>query len=75
MDVRGFIAWFGGPAKMRETWERHGLLLTKGAQDKWIMRGSIPTSRILEATFVSKKMRKSLNINEFFKTRTKGDAR
>lgn len=68
MDVRAFIEWFGGPTKMRQTWEKHGLSLTKGAQDKWVMRGVIPTSRILEATLVSKRMRKALNINSFFKT-------
>jgi hypothetical protein len=67
IDVRAFIAFFGGPAAMRATWTRHKLELTKGAQDKWVMRGVVPTSRILEAVQVARAMRTPFDFNHFVK--------
>jgi len=64
-DVRGFIEFFGGAAAMRKRWEDAGFELTKGAQEKWIMRDSIPTARLLEAATVAGRMRKRLDLNQF----------
>ena len=66
--MRGFIRHFGGPLAMRLLWERHGLALTKGAQDKWVMRGGVPTSRILEAMQVSRARRIDFDFRVFVKT-------
>jgi hypothetical protein len=68
IDVRGFIQHFGGASEMRGLWQRHGLSLTKGTQDKWVMRGVVPTSRILEAVQVSRSRRKAFDFNHFVKT-------
>lgn len=68
VDVRGFIQHFGGPLAMRQLWERHGLRLTKGTQDKWVMRGVVPTSRILEAVQVSRAKRIKFDFRDFIKT-------
>jgi hypothetical protein len=68
VDVRRFIQHFGGPLAMRQLWQRHGLTLTKGAQDKWVMRGVVPTSRILEAVQVSRTKRVEFDFNNFVKT-------
>jgi hypothetical protein len=68
VDVRRFIQHFGGPLAMRKLWERHGLSLTKGTQDKWVMRGVVPTSRILEAVQVSRSRRTQFDFNDFVKT-------
>lgn len=64
-DVRGFIEFFGGAAAMRQRWEASGFELTKGAQDKWLMRESIPTARLLEAATVAGRMRKRIDLNQF----------
>jgi hypothetical protein len=69
VDVRAFIQHFGGPAAMRAAWYRTGLTLTTGAQDKWVMRGVIPTSRILEAVQVAKAMRQPFDFNKFLITK------
>jgi hypothetical protein len=69
VDVRGFINFFGGPASMRSLWESQGLHLTKGAQDKWVMRCVVPTSRVLEAVQVARKKRMAFNFNQFVCTR------
>jgi len=71
VDVKAFIAFFGGPASMRSTWARHKLELTKGAQDKWVMRGVVPTTRILEAVQVARAMRTPFDFNHFVKVRRK----
>lgn len=68
IDVRRFIQHFGGPLAMRQLWQRHGLSLTKGTQDKWVMRGVVPTSRILEAVQVSRARRKPFDFRDFIKT-------
>lgn len=68
VDVRGFIKHFGGPLAMRQLWERHGLSLTKGTQDKWVMRGVVPTSRILEAVQVSRARRTRFDFTDFVRT-------
>jgi hypothetical protein len=68
VNVRAFIKHFGGPAAMRLLWAKHKLELTKGAQDKWVMRGVVPTSRILEAVQVARAMRTSFDFNNFVKT-------
>jgi hypothetical protein len=68
VDVRAFIKHFGGPLAMRELWERHGLSLTKGTQDKWVMRSVVPTSRILEAVQVSRARRTQFDFRDFVKT-------
>jgi hypothetical protein len=72
IDVRRFIEHFGGSAEMRRLWEKCGLVLTKGTQDKWVMRKAVPTSRILEALQVSRSRRKAFDFNSFVKT-TRGD--
>jgi hypothetical protein len=72
VDVRGFIASFGGAAEMRATWIKNGFALTKGAQDKWVMRGVIPTSRVLEATQVARLTRSSFDLNDFLLTKKRG---
>lgn len=69
IDVRGFIQFFGGPSAMRTLWEKQGLHLTKGAQDKWVMRGIVPTSRVMEAVFVARKKRMPFDFNAYVKTR------
>lgn len=69
VDVRGFIGFFGGPAAMRELWTTQGLHLTKGAQDKWIMRDTVPTTRVLEAVQVARKKRMPFDFNNFVHTR------
>lgn len=71
LDVKAFIASFGGPAAMRALWARCGLHLTKGAQDKWVMRQVIPTSRILEAVQVNKSMDLEFDLNSFVKPKRK----
>jgi hypothetical protein len=68
IDVRSFIKHFGGPLAMRQLWERHGLSLTKGTQDKWVMRSVVPTSRILEAVQVSRARRTQFDFRDFVKT-------
>jgi hypothetical protein len=68
IDVHGFIQHFGGSSEMRRLWQRHGLTLTKGTQDKWVMRGVVPTSRILEAVQVSRTKRVEFDFNNFVKT-------
>jgi hypothetical protein len=72
IDVRGFIQHFGGQAEMRRLWEKHGMLLTKGAQDKWVMRSAIPMSRVLEAIQICKARRRPFDFNSFVKI-SKGD--
>lgn len=67
LDAKAFIGSFGGPAAMRALWVRCGLHLTKGAQDKWVMRQVIPTSRILEAVQVNKSMDLEFDLNSFVK--------
>lgn len=69
VDVRGFVEFFGGPAAMRTLWESQGLHLTKGAQDKWIMRDTVPTTRVLEAVQVARKKRMPFDFNNFVQTR------
>jgi len=71
IDVRGFIRFFGGPAAMRTLWEKQGLHLTKGAQEKWVMRGMVPTSRVMEAVIVARKKRMPFDFNAFVKMRIK----
>ena len=50
---------------MRELWEKQGFHLTKGAQDKWLMRKTIPVARLLEAVQVAKRKRCKLDLNAF----------
>jgi len=50
---------------MRLLWLRYKLPLTKGAQDKWVMRGVVPTSRILEAVQVSRTLQTNFDFNDF----------
>jgi len=69
VDVRRFIEFFGGPAAMRALWATQGLHLTKGAQDKWIMRDTVPTTRVLEAVQVARKKRMPFDFNNFVHTR------
>jgi len=69
VDVRGFIEFFGGQAAMRALWTTQGLHLTKGAQDKWIMRDTVPTTRVLEAVQVARKKRMPFDFNNFVHTR------
>lgn len=71
IDVRRFLQFFGGPSAMRELWGEGGFHLTKGAQDKWMMRGTIPTARLLEAVQIAKRKRKKLDLNAFLKTGSK----
>jgi hypothetical protein len=71
LDVKAFITSFGGPAAMRSLWARCGLHLTKGAQDKWVMRQVIPTSRILEAVQVKKSMDLEFDLNSFVQPKRK----
>jgi hypothetical protein len=56
---------------MRLLWLRHKLHLTKGAQDKWVMRGVVPTSRILEAMEVSRTLQTNFDFNDFVITTRK----
>lgn len=51
---------------MRQKWEKSGLVLTKGAQDKWVMRNTIPTARLIEAANVAKRLRIEFDVNRFF---------
>ncbi len=51
---------------MRQKWEQSGFELTRGAQDKWVMRNTIPTSRLVEAANVAKRMRQPFDVNQFF---------
>lgn len=53
---------------MQLLWAKHKLALTKGAQDKWVMRGVVPTSRILEAVQVARATRTLFDFNAFIKT-------
>ena len=69
VDVRGFIEFFGGPAAMRSLWAQQDLHLTKGAQDKWIMRDTVPTTRVLEAVQVARRKRMPFDFNNFVHTR------
>jgi len=71
VDVRGFVAYFGGQAAMRSLWEKHGLSLTKGAQDKWVLRGAVPTSRVMEAVMVCRKRRVHFNFSNFIRVNKK----
>ena len=68
IDVRALIKFFGGPTAMRELWMRNGYILTKGSQDKWVMRDSFPTSRILEAADVARRIGVDFDIKAFIKT-------
>lgn len=52
---------------MRLLWAKHKLALTKGTQDKWVMRGVVPTSRVLEAVQVSRAKRLPFDFNTFIK--------
>lgn len=47
---------------------RNGYILTKGSQDKWVMRDSFPTSRILEAADVARRIGVDFDIKRFIKT-------
>lgn len=71
VDVKGFVQFFGGPAAMRLLWELHGLSLTKGAQDKWVMRGSVPTSRVMEAVMVARRKRLPFDFSNYVRTKKK----
>jgi hypothetical protein len=66
-DVAKFLHHFGGATAMRQTWQRCGLALTKGTQDKWLMRETIPTTRIIEAIEVAKRKRLAFNLQTFLK--------
>lgn len=67
IDVAKVLRHFGGPAAMRQMWASCGLALTKGAQDKWIMRDSLPTIRVIEAIEVARRKRLTFNLNSFLK--------
>jgi hypothetical protein len=71
VDVRAFIKSYGGAAAMRQLWDKHGLELTKGTQDKWVMRGVVPTARILEAVQVARARRQKFDFNSFIRTNKK----
>jgi hypothetical protein len=65
INVKGIILSFGGATPMRVIWARCGLHLTKGAQDKWVMRQALPTARILEVVQVSKILGIDFDLNFF----------
>ena len=67
INVVKFLHHFGGATAMRQTWTSCGLALTKGAQDKWLMRETIPTTRIIEAIGVAKRKRLTFNLQSFIK--------
>lgn len=53
---------------MRRLWESQGINLTKGTQDKWVLRQAVPTSRILEAVQIARKKRIAFDFNKFVRT-------
>lgn len=67
IDVAKVLRHFGGAASMRQMWTSCGFALTKGAQDKWIMRGTFPTIRMIEAIEVARRKRLTFNLNSFLK--------
>jgi hypothetical protein len=69
VDVKGFVRFFGGQAAMRLLWEQQGLTLTKGTQDKWVMRGTVPTSRVMEAVMVARKRRLPFDFAVYVRTK------
>jgi hypothetical protein len=71
VDVKGFVQFFGGQTAMRLLWEQQGLHLTKGAQDKWALRGTVPTSRVMEAVMVARKKRLPFDFSAYVRTRKK----
>ncbi len=56
---------------MRLLWEQQGFHLTKGAQDKWAMRGTVPTSRVMEAVMVARKKRLPFDFSAYVRAKKK----
>ena len=67
-DVKSFIAFWGGPSAMRSTWQKHGIILTKGMQDKWLQRSKIPSQRLVQAVAIAKTIRRPMSLEQFITT-------
>jgi hypothetical protein len=67
-DVRSFIAFWGGPSAMRSQWQKHGITLTKGMQDKWLQRNKIPSQRLVQAVAIAKTLRRPMSLDQFIIT-------
>lgn len=67
-DVRSFIAFWGGPSAMRNQWQEHGIILTKGMQDKWLQRNKIPSQRLVQAVAIAKSLRRPMSLDQFIIT-------
>lgn len=68
-DVRSFIAFWGGPSAMRQTWLKHGITITKGMQDKWLQRSKIPSQRLVQAVTIAKALRRPMSLEQFIITK------
>ena len=69
VDVRSFLAFWGGPAAMRKTWGEHGVNLTKGQIDKWQQRKTIPSKHLMQAVDIARRLRRPIDLDLFI-TRT-----
>lgn len=67
-DVRSFIAFWGGPSAMRCQWQKHGVTLTKGMQDKWLQRNKIPSQRLVQAVAIAQALRRPMSLDQFIIT-------
>jgi len=68
LDVPALIAHFNGPANLAAQLERHKLRpVSIKAIGKWIERGSIPGSGLIQLIALSDSMHRPINIRKFIK--------
>jgi hypothetical protein len=67
VDVRSFLAFWGGPTALIQVWAEHGIVLTKGQVQKWQSRNSIPSKHLAQAAVIASKLRRPIDLDLFIR--------
>jgi hypothetical protein len=68
VDVRSFLAFWGGPAALCKTWKENGVTITKGQVQKWQQRKSIPSKHLMQAVTIAHQLRRPIDLDMFINT-------
>jgi hypothetical protein len=68
VDVRSFLAFWGGPAALIKTWAEAGVVITKGQVQKWQSRNSIPSKHLAQAVVIAAQLRRPINLDLFIRS-------
>jgi hypothetical protein len=65
VDVRSFLAFWGGPTALRKTWAEAGVVITKGQGQKWQQRKNIPAKHLMQAVTIAHQLRRPIDLTLF----------